>query len=297
MNIVDPHFHIWDLERLSYPWLTTGASTGVFGDNSSIRKTYLRPDFMAEGSEFKIKKAVHVEAAVSEKQAIRETEWLQIIADDPIAQGLPNAIVGFCDLSAPMAPDVLDAHCAHGNVRGIRQILNTSDDDRLRFTSIDYLNMESWNLGFSELGPRQLSFDLQIYPHQMADAAALARRFSDTRIVLNHTGMPHDLSVDGFAEWRNGMESLADCANVSVKISGLGMMFHDWTQDLIRPFVHQTIEMFGSRRCMFASNFPVDGMYSSYDTLWSAFRDIVADRSSADHMALFQETAERIYRI
>jgi predicted TIM-barrel fold metal-dependent hydrolase len=297
MNIVDPHFHLWDLAKFSYPWLSTGPSTGVFGNNAEIRKPYLLADFTSETQDFTIEKAVHVEAAINDRQTVQETEWLQHIADNSAAQGMPNGIVGYCDLSAPNVQTMLDRHCGCRNMRGIRQILNTSDEDRLRFTAIDFMNMESWNQGFSGLAQRQLSFDLQIYPHQMPDAAALARRFSETQIVLNHTGMPHDHSSAGFSKWRGGMELLAGCANVSVKISGLGMMFHDWTTELIRPFVRETIEIFGAKRCMFASNFPVDGMYSSFDTLWAAYRDIVADRPIADQEALFRTTAERIYRI
>ncbi|MDO6731168.1 amidohydrolase family protein [Marinovum sp. 2_MG-2023] len=297
MKIIDPHFHLWDLARHAYPWLSTGPSTGVFGDNTAIRKTYLLPDFIAETKDFTVEKTVHVEAAITDRQSVQETAWLQDIAGNPFSKGLPNGIVGFCDLSATDAHDVLDAHCTFRNMRGIRQILNTSDDARLRFTETDYMALDSWNAGFAGLAPRRLSFDLQIYPHQMADAAALAQRFPETQIVLNHTGMPHDHSAAGFADWSRGMEALAGCANVVVKISGLGMMVHDWTVDAIRPYVTETIDIFGAHRCMFASNFPVDGMYSSFDTLWSAYRDIVAGRPAAEQDALFRTTAERVYRI
>ena len=93
------------------------------------------------------------------------------------------------------------------------------------------------------------------------------------------------------------MEMLAACPNVAVKISGLGMMFHDWTVQTIRPFVIDTITIFGVERSMFASNFPVDGMYSSYDVLWNAYLDIVRDLPADDLACLFHDTAERIYRL
>ncbi|MEO6571750.1 MAG: amidohydrolase family protein [Ilumatobacteraceae bacterium] len=297
MKVVDPHIHLWDLGRLHYPWLTDLPSTGVYGDNTPIRKNYLLDSLLQESSTFTIDKVVHVEAAVDSGEQLLETEWLQAIADEPASSGRPNGIVVACDLDAADVGDTLDQHLQSANVRGVRQILNTSNDPRLSFIDVELMQRDSWVEGFGELGTRGLSFDLQIYPHQMRDAAALARRFPDTQLILNHTGMPHDLDSAYFAEWRWAMETLTACPNVSVKISGLGMMFHDWTVETIRPFVLETIASFGANRAMFASNFPVDGMYSSYDVLWEAYVDIVRDFSDDDRTSLFHDTAERIYQL
>ena len=68
------------------------------------------------------------------------------------------------------------------------------------------------------------------------------------------------------------MRALGAQPNVWVKISGLGMVDWRWTEDSIRPFVLKTIELFGPDRCMFASNFPVDKLYSSFDALYGTFK-------------------------
>lgn len=294
MRIVDPHFHIWDLDHLSYPWLTTQPSTGVFGDNGPIRRTYLMDSYLAGTQDFQIEKTVHVEAAVGPRLAVDETVWLDTIADDA---GQPNAIVAYCDLSGADVEAELEAQQQSGRLRGIRQILNTHHDPMLNFASEEYMENPRWLEGFESLDARGLSFDLQIYPHQMKAAAALAARFPDTSIILNHAGMPLGNDNPAFEAWRGGMAELARCQNVSVKISGLGMMFHNWTEPIIRPFVEETITLFGPERCMFASNFPVDSMYSTFDVLWFAYSNIVSDMSSADQDLLLAATAERIYRI
>ena len=92
-------------------------------------------------------------------------------------------------------------------------------------------------------------------------------------------------------------KTLAEFENVSVKISGLGMFDRNWTVDTIQPFVLQTIEAFGVERCMFGSNFPVDGMMSSYSRLWAAYSQITDSFSENERSALFCTNAERIYRI
>ena len=93
------------------------------------------------------------------------------------------------------------------------------------------------------------------------------------------------------------MRRLAERDNAAVKISGLGMVDWTWTEDSIRPLVLETIEIFGIDRCMFASNFPVDKLYSSFGQLFAAFEAIVAGFSAAEQDKLFRSNAERIYRI
>ena len=142
-----------------------------------------------------------------------------------------------------------------------------------------------------------LSFDLQLYPAQMADAAALAHAYPDVPIILNHAGMPVDRDEEGVRLWHRGMRELAAAPNVVVKISGLDTVDWNWTVETIRPFVLQTIELFGVSRCMFASNFPVDKLYSDFDALYAAFREITKPFSADERRMLFHDNAARYYRL
>jgi predicted TIM-barrel fold metal-dependent hydrolase len=57
------------------------------------------------------------------------------------------------------------------------------------------------------------------------------------------------------------------------------------------------IELFGVERCMFASNFPVDGLCASFDAVYSGFDEITRHFSGAERAALFHDNALRIYRM
>ena len=116
-------------------------------------------------------------------------------------------------------------------------------------------------------------------------------------IILNHAGMPVDRDAEALSLWRTGMRALAAEPNVWVKISGLGMVDWRWTEESLRPFVLDTIEIFGPDRCMFASNFPVDKLYSSFDALYGAFKRIVSDFSMGEQRKLFSDAALAVYRI
>ena len=180
----------------------------------------------------------------------------------------------------------------------MRHILNWHADADKRFTSRpDWMSDPSWLRGFAFLGRYGLSFDLQIYPEQMAAAAGLARRFPSVSIILNHAGMPLSEDGGGAAFWRAGMRRLAANDNVSVKISGLGMTIRDWTVERIRPWVLDTIDIFGPHLTMFASNFPVDKLYGSFAALYSAFDTVTAGSSPDEAQDMFFNNALRIYRL
>ena len=80
-------------------------------------------------------------------------------------------------------------------------------------------------------------------------------------------------------------------------ISGLGMRDRDWTTESIRPLVLETIEAFGAHRAMFASNFPVDKLTSTYLGLWRAFDLITTEFTEPERANLFRVNATRIYRV
>lgn len=296
--MVDSHMHLWDLARISYPWLTPPLPMGVTGDVSPIARTYLLDDYLgdvtAHDSRVRVTKVVHVEAGAAAADSLAETRWLQSIAD---ARGFPHAIVAHAELETPAAATLLAQHAAHPNVRGIRQILNWHPDPAKTYTRRDLLADESWRQGFALLARHGFSFDLQIYPLQMAAAARLAARHPDTHLILNHAGMPVDKDTAGMEAWRTGMRSLAAQSNVSVKISGLAMLDWRWTRDTLKPFVLETLEIFGADRVMVASNFPTDRLFGTLASFYHAYRSILAGASEDERAKLFARNAERIYRI
>ncbi|WP_283149105.1 amidohydrolase family protein [Silvimonas soli] len=294
LQIVDPHIHLWAPGTLRYPWMESEA-VGFNGDTAAIKKPYLPADLLADaGDAVQVLKVVHIEA-IPEDQ-LGETQWVQSLANDPA--NIPLAIVAAADLSQPDVEHLLAAHAEYRNVRGIRQILNVHENPFYDYVGRHYMNEVQWRRNFKLLAKYKLSFDMQLYPSQMPAAAVLARDNPDTTFVINHAGMFVDRnSVDGWRQWHEGLMALAALPNVSVKISGLGMFDHQWTVESLRPYVLTVIEIFGAEHCMFASNFPVDKLYSSYPAIWQAFAQIVADASNEEKAQLFRLNAERVYRI
>jgi predicted TIM-barrel fold metal-dependent hydrolase len=100
MRIVDTHHHLWDLCSHYYPWLTDKILPKLYGDYAPIRRDYLIGDFLADIGSLPVVKSVHVNAGFDPRQPVRETEWLQAIADDAAtSRGFPHGIVGDVDLT------------------------------------------------------------------------------------------------------------------------------------------------------------------------------------------------------
>lgn len=297
MQVVDSHIHLWDLKTHRYPWLENPGVSFV-GDARDLKHDYLLDDLLGEAGDIEVLKLVHVEANHDPADPVEETRWLQSIADRPASHGMPDAIVAAVDLSAANAPELLEAHAAFANTRGIRQILNVHENKLFDYVGRHFMRESKWREHFALLHRYDMSFDLQLYPSQMEEAAALARAHADTIFIVNHAGMFVDRSsVAGYRAWREGMRTLAGCRNVAVKISGLAMFDHQWSVESLRPYVLETIDTFGAERAMFASNFPVDRLFGSYQNLWHAYASIVDGASDAEKEALFCRNAERFYRI
>ena len=216
-----------------------------------------------------------------------EAEWdprdplgeMDFIASLRAEHGVPTVAIAQAWLDRGDCAAVLEAHAERSFVRGVRHKPRPGQMDDA-----------SWRAGYARLGPLGLHFELQAPWQELAAAARLARDFADTTLVLNHAGLPLPGEFDG---WRAAMARLVPCPNVAVKISGLG--------NLDARAQHQVIgaalELFGTHRVMFASNYPVDSLRATYDAIYELFDKATRDLSTAERRDLFHDNAVRIYRM
>lgn len=292
--IIDPHHHLWDLEENYYPWLSDGTKPSAFGDYEAINKSYRIEDFLEDAKNQNLVKSVHLDVGWDPKNPVGETEWLQDVADK---HGFPHGIVGYANLADPAVGDLLDAHMQYKNFRGVRQSMNYHDDPAKTYLDRPYVSKTpEWRRGLDELLKRGISWDLQLYYWQCEEFLEIARLKPELPIYLNHAGMQVD-GPDHFEGWKKGMYALAQAPNVVCKISGLGMGNFTWEVEEIRPYVEVCLDAYGVERCMFASNFPVDKLFSDYDKIWEAFKTITKDYTDSERAALFHDNAQKYYRL
>jgi predicted TIM-barrel fold metal-dependent hydrolase len=287
LEFVDTHVHFYDLRKteLVYSWLQPEWVHPLIGDINGIKTlVYGADQFLSESRFSNVTKTVHVQAALGAIDPVQETEWLESMAD---RTGCPNGIIAHSDLRSPDVESELERHVlASDRVRGIRD-----------FGGNDFLADPAWQRGYALLEKFELLCDLDCTWEEMGKARDLAQRYPNVPVVIEHAGFPRSRSDEYFRAWKGGIFELAKAENAFCKISGLGMLDQRWTIESLRPWVLTCIEAFGVGRSFFASNWPVDRLFSSYDALISAYAEIISGFSASEQVSLFSANAERFYRI
>jgi predicted TIM-barrel fold metal-dependent hydrolase len=293
LPVVDAHHHIWNLADL--PWLSGAPVPRIFGEYSAIRRDYTIDEYQKDIASSHVVKSVYVQTNWAPEMAENEVAWVQSVSD---RCGFPHAIVAFADLEQDDCGRLLDAQMRYRNMRGVRQQLHWHENPQYRFASRpDLMNSPRWQRGLREVADRGLVFELQVFAAQMPDSAAVAKAFPGLRFVLSHAGMLENHSPEGVALWRSGIQQLAACPNVYVKLSGLGTFVHRCDAALWKPIVHETVAAFGANRCMFGTNFPIESLWTTYDNLVSVARQCISDLRPADQRAILHDTAVEVYRL
>jgi predicted TIM-barrel fold metal-dependent hydrolase len=293
-RVVDAHHHLWDLAVVRYPWLQGPKEdpTDPHGVGM-LQRNYTVADLLSDAEGVPLVASVHVEAAADPVDAVRETAWLQSVAD---RHGFPHAIVPSVVLQADDVDDVLAGHLAHPNVRGVRQMLDRDPATGAQ-AETHLMQDPAWLRGLARLAPLGLSFDLQVLPSQLPVAARVAADNGELTFVLNHGGYHVPASPEARAQWRAGVRSLGELPNVVVKASGYDTVDPSWPQDGVDDFLAVLLDAFGVDRVLFGSNFPVDGRTIAYPRLVETTARALHSLDDDQRDRVFCRNAIRTYRL
>ncbi|MEV6273635.1 amidohydrolase family protein [Nocardia sp. NPDC051832] len=348
LRIIDSHVHQWD------PFATPrdfGASAKLFrylpisvdtakriapkrdtdfaGDLTAYLNKYLPPDYRADVAETPIDNFMHMEVEWTAKGPLGKAEETEWVANLP-TEGLPLCgIIGSADPASPHFSELLDAHQAASPLfRGIRTMVGHHPDPGVRsFTKAESaLTAPAFLDGFAHLAERGLSFDAWLYSHALPDVTALAKRYPEVTIILDHfatpagifgpvgkhTGSNPSKRRELFLRWRDDFAELAGNANVVAKCSGAMMpiLGHPVPPrgtstpvpellDRVGPLVEHALEVFGTERMLWGSNYPVDKPIASIDNSVRTIAEAVTGRGGgpAELEQVFRSTAQRVYRL
>jgi predicted TIM-barrel fold metal-dependent hydrolase len=294
--IVDPHQHFWDLGRNYYPWLCDPKPVHFrYGDYTSLKRNYLPPDYLRDAGGLNIVKTVHEDALWDPADPAGEPRWLEQLAAE---YGYPHACVGSAQLARDNIEQVLAGHARTKLTRGVRNFpMAAAKPSEAKRGEAGSMDDPKWRRGYALLEKHRFSFDVQVPWWHLDALAELARDFPEVQIVIVHTALPVDRSEEGLGGWRTALETAAAQPNVAIKISGLGRPGLPWTLTANGPIIRDAINIFGPERCMFASNFPVDGLTGSFQMIYGGFRAAVSNRPIEERRMLFHDNAVRIYRL
>ena len=336
-EFLDAHHHFLNTKENSFQ-----SFLGSLVVNEVYLPSHYEADVIKPLSEAGVKLVGSVHVECMPDRGKDEVEWVEESLKRESSK--VSAIVASCDLTQPTAEEDVKAILQQSpKVRGIRWILdcvgpyepNTATHvGTSRHDGIDYLRgsqggydgdvVPAFERGYALLEKFNLSFDLQCAPSQLKAAARLIQKYPNIPVCLNHLGKPRTLlgsdkdnanlspNKKELESWREGMKAVAALPNVTVKISMLGYAVPGWIRSpgrvsLMKELILETVQIFGAKRCMVATNWWKSAAMSDADGLSDIGPDPVQfltilseafkDLSDEDKDRLFCGTAKEFYRI
>jgi len=314
LPIIDPHHHLW--QRPGWRYLLDDLLLDTGSGHNIVATVYMEA------------RSMYRDRGPEEMRPVGEVEFANGVAamcDSGVfgKTRVAAGIVGHVDmmLGSRVEP-VLTALMRGGGdrFRGIRHGVSwEAETATVRpnpSTRAGMLADKKFREGVAVVGRLGLSYDVSLYHPQISEVADLASALPNTRMVLNHVGGVLGLGSyrsqrdEVFARWSSSIKALAARPNVFVKLGGLGQSYTSLRFDedaeppssemvaaRFRPYIETCIAAFGTSRCMFESNFPVDKISYSYHVFWNACKLMTKGASSTEKADLFGGAAARCYRL
>lgn len=272
---VDAHQHFWTYEPAQYPWIQL---------DWPIRRDFLPPDLEPLLKQAGFDACVAVQA----RQTLAESRWLLELAT---RHSFIAGVVGWVDLRSPQIAGQLAEFAAHPKFKGVRHVVQDEPDER-------FLLRPEFLRGLECLRDFTLTYDLLIFPKQLPAAIELARKFPDQPFVLDHIAKP-PIAAGQLEPWANHLRQLAQCPNVSCKISGLvtEASWHEWSPRDFRPYLDIVWEAFGEDRLMLGSDWPVCTLSAEHSRVMGLAADYLAPFPGLTREKVLGANAVVFYRL
>jgi L-fuconolactonase len=277
---VDAHHHVWDLAVRDESWIT-GA------EMEPIRRTFTVADLAPHAQAAGITRTVLVQT-LSDVEETRD--FLALAAESDLV----GAVTGWVDLTAPsVADDLAELRAQPGgeHLRAVRHGVQGEPDPA-------WLCRPDVRRGLASVAAAGLHYELLTLPVQLPAAMSTVAALPELTFVLDHCSKP--LIKAGTTEpWASQIRELAGHPNVVCKLSGLvtEAEWSGWDVASLRPYVEVVLEAFGPRRLMFGSDWPVCLLATSYADWVAAAEELTAHLTDDERVAVFGDTARRIYAL
>jgi L-fuconolactonase len=278
--IIDAHVHLYDVDKLSYPWLA---------NVPRINRSYGLADLDAARGPVELEAIVFAEVWIGPGLHLDEAAWVQSLADgDPRLQG----IIAHAPLEKGAAVEAdLEALRANRCLRGIRRLIEIEMDPRFC--------LEPGFIEGLKLLPRYgLPFDICVKHWQLAFGLELARRCPEVTFVLDHIGKP-GIKHGMWEPWKSQISELAALPNVWCKVSGVITEADHaaWTREQVKPYVQHVIDSFGFDRVLYGSDWTVSELTHDYPTWVAILDELLAGTSESEQRRFWVENARKVYQL
>jgi L-fuconolactonase len=271
---IDSHQHFWRLDRGDYYWLSDSLQP--------IYRDYLPADLEPQLQRAGIDSTVLVQAAPT----IAETQFLLELAAE---HGFIAGVVGWANFESPMAAETIATLAQDSSLVGLRPMIQDIPD-------IAWMLKPELGAGIEAMIDRDLVFDALIKPQHLPVLRDFADLYPELRLVVDHGAKPA-LRDGDLSEWRHEMTSIALGTNAVCKLSGLVTEAGAASPAVLAPCVDHLLEVFGPRRLMWGSDWPVCELVCSYEEWYQASEMLLVRLGDAEREQIYSGTARETYGI
>ncbi|WP_373517465.1 amidohydrolase [Pricia sp.] len=273
---IDSHQHFWKYNPESHAWIDDAMTT--------IRRDFLPSELKSVCIENGIDGCVAVQA----DQTLAETDFLLDLAQ---RHDFIKGVVGWADLRDKNVDEILESYASHKKLKGWRHVVQEEPDT-------NFLLRPDFLRGISYLEKYGFTYDILVFPHQLGAVLEFVKRFPHQKFVIDHVAKPY--IKDSFYEgWAVLMKAIAQHENVYCKVSGMitEADYNSWTPEQLHPYLHHILEIFGSERLMFGSDWPVCLVAGNYGQVKAVIMDFISGLGENDQNRIMGGNAVAFYRL
>jgi len=270
--LIDAHFHIWQLARADYGWLTPALAP--------IYRDVAFGDWRAQSRPCGIRAGIVVQAAPTEAETAFLLAQAQA-ADDVLG------VVGWVDMLAADAPQRVQALARQPKLKGLRPMLQDIADP-------DWILQPRVQAALQAMAEAGLVFDALVKPVHLPRILQLAARHPRLRIVIDHGAKP-DIAHGQWDDWAQDLRRLATDTAAFCKLSGL------WNEagpganaQALARYAAWVLESFGPGRTLWGSDWPVLELAGDYAAWFGLAQGLVPAGARAE---VFGGTARAAYGV
>jgi L-fuconolactonase len=279
-ELIDTHVHIWDLEKVDYPWLK--------GNQSILNRTYQINEISPQLTIAGVTKGILVQASNNAEDTVA---MLQVAQKEDWIEG----VVGWLPLMDPIASgQALIQYQQHPNFKGVRHMIHDEPNS-------DWLLQSTVVESLTYLAKQNLPYDLVgISNTHIETALEVADKIPHLKMVFDHLNQPPIQQGEKFGTWGALMSSAASNPHFYAKISGLGTTCGavDFTKDTIKPYLEFIIQQFGVDRCFCGGDWPVSLLAKDYTSTWHIYQAAILELvGEKDAQKIFATNANAFYQL
>lgn len=284
LKITDTHLHLWNTDKLTYPWLESVPS---INKTLSLEEFNLQTESLSQNTDGpQLEKLVFMQCECLASQYLDEVNYITSLATkDKRIQG----IIAWFPLEKNNIEKELQDLTQNLLIKGLRRL---EESPNSLFENPNFLS----NLDL--LVKHELSFDICAQNHLLGPATKMVEKKPDVKFMLDHMGKP-DIKNKETASWKKHIRLFAQNPNVYCKISGIVTEadLQNWHIDDLRPYFDYVVEQFGTDRLVFGGDWPVLTLASSYQKWVDTVLTLSQDFSKEDQNKLFSENANQFYKL